>query len=67
MDDIRETLVDLRERVRDQSLSLLSDAVYRGDDSAKTLERQSAKISRAIEKAIHECDVLERMTTPESS
>jgi len=63
MDEINSLLLDVRERTRDYSLSLLSDAVYRGDDSAKALERQCAKISRAIDKAIHECEVLEQMTS----
>lgn len=62
MDEIQDLLVNARDRVRDQSISLLSDAVYRNDDNAKALERQCAKISRAIDKALHECNVLEKMT-----
>ncbi len=63
MDEINSLLIDVRERVRDHALSLLSDAVYRGDENAKALERQCAKISRALDKAIHECGVLDKMTT----
>lgn len=61
MQDIREDLLSIRERVRDNSLSLLSDALYRGNEDAKKLERQCAKISRAIDKAIHELDNLEKL------
>ena len=62
MEQIKEDLLNVRERVRDVSLSMLSDAVYRGDYNAKALERQCAKISRAIDKAIHECNVLMKQT-----
>lgn len=61
MEEIKDQLVNVRERVADEALSLLSDAVYRGDDSAKKLERQCAKISRALDKAIHEYEVLYRL------
>ena len=61
MEEIRNSLSNVREQLRDHSLSLLSDAVYRGDTQAKQLERQCAKVSRAIDKAIHEFDVLENM------
>lgn len=61
MNEITSLLNNVREQVRDRSLSLLSDAVYRNDDSAKALERQCAKISRAIDKAIHECHQLDKM------
>ncbi|HQZ14283.1 MAG TPA: hypothetical protein PLT55_00360 [Acidimicrobiia bacterium] len=63
MQDIREELIGVRERVRDNSLSLLSDAVYRGNEHAKKLERQCAKISRALDKAIYELDNLEKMAS----
>jgi hypothetical protein len=63
MQDIREELIGVRERVRDNSLSLLSDAVYRGNEDAKKLERQCAKISRALDKAIYELDNLEKMAS----
>jgi len=63
MDEVQQILIDARDRVRDESISLLSDAVYRNDDSAKSLERQCAKILRAIEKALHECQQLEKMTS----
>ena len=66
MEDIRTHLENARELSRDHSLKLLSDAVYRKDDSAKPLERQCAKISRAIDKAIYELDNLEKMTTNSS-
>lgn len=66
MDEIRSLVVQARENVHDYGLSLLSDAVYRGDVDAKTLERQSAKIARALDKALHEIEVLERMTTTET-
>lgn len=62
MDEIRNHLESARELTRDHSLKLLSDAVYRRDDSAKPLERQCAKISRAIDKAIYELDNLEKQT-----
>lgn len=61
MEEVRETLLGVREIVRDKSLSLLNDALYRGDEDAKKLERQCAKISRAIDKAIYECDNLNKM------
>jgi len=62
MEEIKEALENIRERVRDNSLSLLNDAVYRGNEDAKKLERQCAKISRAIDKAIYECNNLEKMS-----
>ena len=63
MDDIRNHLESARDLSRDHSLKLLSDAVYRGDGDAKLLERQCAKISRAIDKAIHELDILTKIST----
>jgi hypothetical protein len=66
MQDVRNDLESAREKMHDHSLSLLSDAVYRGDTQAKSLERQTAKISRAIEKALHELTVLERMSEIEA-
>lgn len=62
IDSIRDLLSDLRERLRDHSIALLSDAVYRNDSNAKTLERQCAKIGRALDKAIYECDSLRKMS-----
>lgn len=61
MEEIKDQLENIAERVRDEALSLLSDAVYRGDDSAKALERQCAKVSRALDKAKHEYRTLENM------
>lgn len=61
MDEIRNNLETARELARDHSLKLLSDAVYRKDENAKSLERQCAKISRAIDKAIYELDNLEKL------
>lgn len=63
MDEIRNHLESARELSRDYSLKLLSDAVYRKDENAKSLERQCAKISRAIDKAIYELDNLEKIST----
>jgi hypothetical protein len=63
MNEIMEALEEIREQVRDNSLSLLSEAVYRGNDDAKKLERQCAKIARAIDKAIYECKNLEKMSS----
>ena len=63
MENVEDLLVNARDLVRDESISLLSDAVYRDNDSAKSLERQCAKILRAIEKAIHECQALEKLTS----
>ena len=60
MQEIRDHLESARELSRDHSLKLLSDALYRKDDSAKSLERQCAKISRAIDKAIYELNILEK-------
>ena len=60
MQEIRDHLESARELSRDHSLELLSDALYRKDDSAKSLERQCAKISRAIDKAIYELNILEK-------
>ena len=60
MQEIRDHLESARELSRDHSLKLLSDALYRKDDSAKSLERQCAKISRAIDKAIYELNLLEK-------
>lgn len=51
----------IRENLRDESISLLSDAVYRKQENAKSLERQCAKVARAVEKAIHEYQILEKM------
>lgn len=62
MEEIRSLISDAKERVHDHSLSLLSDALYRGDENAKKLERQSAKISRALEKALYEIDNLEKLS-----
>lgn len=67
MEEIKDQLVSVRERVADEALSLLSDAVYRGDDSAKKLERQCAKISRALDKAIHEYEVLNHLRVSQES
>jgi len=63
MNEIMEALEEIREQVRDNSLSFLSEAVYRGNDDAKKLERQCAKIARAIDKAIYECKNLEKMSS----
>ena len=60
--EVKDQLVDIRETLRDNALSLLNDALYRGNEDAKKLERQCAKISRAIDKAICECINLEKMT-----
>ncbi len=62
MEEVKQDLIEIREKVRDNSLSLLNDALYRGDEQAKKLERQCAKISRAIDKAIYECDNLDKMS-----
>lgn len=66
MDEIRNHLESARELARDHSLKLLSDAVYRKDDSAKPLERQCAKIARAIDKALYELNALENQTGKKS-
>lgn len=61
MENIKDSLTLINGEVRDMSISLLSDAVYRNDQNAKALERQCAKISRAIDKAIYEYTKLEQM------
>lgn len=66
MEEIRNHLESARELTRDHSLKLLSDAVYRKDDSAKSLERQCAKISRAIDKALYELNTLENQNGTKS-
>ncbi len=63
MDEAQTLIMQAREQVRDHCLNLLSDAVYRRDDNAKLLERQAAKISRALDKALHEIKILENMNT----
>jgi hypothetical protein len=62
-EELLSRLEAIRESLRDEALSLLNDAVYRGDENAKTLERQCAKVSRAIDKAIHEYKIMNKMNS----
>ena len=59
---IENQLISSRDLSRDYALKLLSDAVYRNDSNAKTLERQCAKISHAIDKALYELNNLQKIT-----
>ncbi|MFN8015049.1 MAG: hypothetical protein U0R17_00370 [Acidimicrobiia bacterium] len=61
MDDVIEKLETVREILRENSISFLNDAVYRGQSESKDLERQCAKVLRAVDKSIHEAKQLNNM------